>query len=450
MLRATAVLALSFPLLAQGWVDRTTVTGPAGRHGHAMCYDAAHNYVLLWGGSGGRDAWSWNGTAWTNRGSFPNVPEGNNGTWDHYGVAMAFHPPTNQVVMVASNGTYSWDGSGWAARGQLPTITGNADYAFAFDPVRSQMVLFVGASASSSSFLQPANDTLLWDGFGWTVRQPAVRPSPTYFAHMAFDPAAGKLLLATSDQNRTQTYFWEWSGSNWSQRSYASAPTASGAMDTDTAHGLVVMQDGSLDPQPNHTWTLRNGQGSRLGTPAEPARRFLAAMTFDPVHSRFVLFGGTNNASAPWLNELGDTWEFDLGAGAAYSTYGTGCAGSRGVPALAPQNNSLPRIGQTFELHVGNLPFTGPAFLFLGFSNTAYGPTPLPFGLAPLGAPGCSILASGDALLLLTNVLGNAAFLQPIPNVPGTVFFTQAFALDPTANALGVTSSNAGQATIGF
>jgi hypothetical protein len=107
-------------------------------------------------------------------------------------------------------------------------------------------------------------------------------------------------------------------------------------------------------------------------------------------------------------------------------------------------------VGQTLQLHVGNLPFTGPVFLFLGLSNTNYGPTPVPFSLAGLGAPACSVLASGDQLHVLTNVLGSAVWQFQVPNFPGTAFYNQAFPLDPGANALGLTASNGGQGTIGL
>jgi len=94
---------------------------------------------------------------------------------------------------------------------------------------------------------------------------------------------------------------------------------------------------------------------------AGPSPRLDAALCWDDAHGYPVF-------------QFNDVWEFDLGTGAAYSTYGSGCAGSRGTPSLAAQGSSLP--------------------LSLGF----------------LGAPGCTAVASGEAMYLLTNVLG--AYLQ--------------------------------------
>jgi len=120
------------------------------------------------------------------------------------------------------------------------------------------------------------------------------------------------------------------------------------------------------------------------------------------------------------------------------------------VPTLAAQTGSLPRIGQTFSLQIGNAPFQGQIFLFLGFSNSDFGGTPLPFSLAPFGANGCNVLCSGDQTFLLPNLLGTSVWNASVPNLPGVVFYNQAFVFDPAANAFGVTASNAGRGLVGL
>ncbi|MBI5851420.1 MAG: hypothetical protein HZB39_10420 [Planctomycetes bacterium] len=179
---------------------------------------------------------------------------------------------------------------------------------------------------------------------------------------------------------------------------------------------------------------------SRLFLTNYPAMRSDANLVFDSGRNRFVLHGGSGFA---------DTWELELGPSASYSTFGQGCIGSRGIPTLVPQGSPTPRVGGAFTLQVNNLPWTGPAFLFFGFSDTSYGGTPLPFNLGVLGAPLCSLLVSGDILYPVPNVLGVGTWSFPVPNYPGYAFFNQAFAFDPVANALGLTVSNAGRGVIG-
>ena len=238
--------------------------------------------------------------------------------------------------------------------------------------------------------------------------------------------------------------YWEWTGTNWQQRFYTGAPAAGGAMACDTANTTVVMLDGVLDALPNHSWTLANGSIQRRSTPVEPARRTDAAMAFDPIRGKTLLFGGFNGL------ELGDTWEFTPGASATYTTFGAGCTGTRGIPTLAAQQGSLPRIGQTLSLQIGNAPVQGQIFLFLGFSNTDWTGTPLPFSLAPFGANGCNVLVSGDQTFLLPNLLGTSVWNASVPNLPGVQFYNQAFVFDAAANPFGVTASNAGQGVVGL
>lgn len=224
-------------------------------------------------------------------------------------------------------------------------------------------------------------------------------------------------------------------------------PDWPGAIATDTLRQRVVLFDGDwLNLQPNHTWTLQNGVLLRLSLSVEPMLRRNAAMAFDPVRGKCVLFGGMNPSGA----SLGDTWEFDLGPVASFGTFGSGCSGSRGVPSLAALSGSVPRVGTTFQARVSNLPWTGAAFLALGLSNTTYTTTPLPLDLGFLGAPGCSLLTSIEEVQPLVNVLGTATWSFPVPPLAGLPFYTQVLPLDPSANLLGFSASNGGVGVIGL
>ncbi len=461
MLRTAVPLVFASLVAAQGWVNATPtspLTRPANRAFGAMTWDPVHNYVLLFGGLGqgwgslAPSTWSWNGSAWTQyatsspTGYFVN-PE------DPSRSAMAFVPQLNQVVLFFSDNTYGWNGSSWV---NLPITNPSVnngyccDVAMGHDPVRNQTLLFVGLHRSAQSFPVYTGETYVLSGAAWVLQSTSLLPWPARYPSMAFDASSGRLVMATSGTYSSGPgAFFEWNGSDWVQRLVAGGPTSPGALVADTTHGDVVMFDGDLATQPAHTWRYRDGVVTALGSANAPAPRFGAMLAHDPVRQRTVLFGGTNYMTSTSYLTLGDTWEFESGAGAAYTTYGTGCSGSRGVPTLAARSGSLPQVGQSFELALGNLPFTGPVFLFLGLSDTSYGPTPLPYSLGGLGAPGCSILCSGEAPYLVSNLLGSAVWSWNVPNVPGVSFFNQAFAFDPAANALGLSASNAGHGTIG-
>ena len=269
-----------------------------------------------------------------------------------------------------------------------------------YDVTRGVTVLFGGFFGS-----QVFTDTWEWDGTDWTQRQPTASPPGRYAATMTFDLARNRTVLTggwnlTSGNVQTYSDVWEWDGTDWTQR-------------------------------------MPNG--------AAPARAY-AASTYHLPTSRTVVFSGEPDVT----RLLADTWEY-FGTPASYATFGSGCAGSAGTPALTGLASG-PWIGETFTLQVGQLPVGRPAALLFGTSNTVWNGTPLPFDLTPIGMPGCQLLVSADVTLPLTNNAGSATWSIALPSNPwlvGRQFVNQAFVSDPTANPLGFTTSNAGAAVIG-
>jgi len=92
-----------------------------------------------------------------------------------------------------------------------------------------------------------------------------------------------------------------------------------------------------------------------------------------------------------------------------WTVLGAGCPGQNGVPSL--QLGSLPALGGVYRLDVQNLA-GGLAFLVagLGQQNLPLQPFGLGFG------PGCALLVSADASVVLPQTGGTASFGLPIPN----------------------------------
>lgn len=138
-------------------------------------------------------------------------------------------------------------------------------------------------------------------------------------------------------------------------------------------------------------------------------------------------------------------------AAGAFVPYGSGCAGTAGVPQIGSAGN--PVFGQTFSVTLGSARANTAAILAIGGSDATWGGVALPWSLAGLGAPGCSLLASPDLTLALsTNALGGTVWSLVVPVIPelfGITLFTQWAVIDPGANALGLVLSNAGAATLG-
>lgn len=458
---ALALAAVADALPAQGWVDRTGPNGPAPRGGHAMCYDPVRGYVLMVGqhpaagGSGTvAETWSWNGTAWTLRGPAPqamtHTPYGPYNFPSAY--ALAVHAATNEVLLAVDSSTaatagpavvYRWDGAAWTqvASGLTPTM--DTSLGFACDPTRNQTVLF---SASSP------NHVMVYDGVAWSTRpvtSPPTIGSGAQTVAMAFDAVVGKVVLATVGM------VWEWNGLGWNQRILATPITqfAAAAASNDALRNRIVAWGASFAANSQvggQTWLYGNAVVTPLAFAVEPSMRSSTAMAYDPVRDVHVLFGGSMYLGLFPAALFGDTWEFHLGPLASVTPYGAGCAGSRGVPQLAALGGSLPRVGQTFTTRTTNLPLGGPVFQLLGVSDVDYGGTPLPLDLTLLGAPGCLLRTSIEAVQTVQNVFGNATWSIAIPPVLGATFYVQTLPFDPAANASGLTFSNGARAVVGL
>ncbi|MCA8968643.1 MAG: hypothetical protein KDC95_02625 [Planctomycetes bacterium] len=139
--------------------------------------------------------------------------------------------------------------------------------------------------------------------------------------------------------------------------------------------------------------------------------------TLDPNHMMVLGFGNTSSSPAPVLSATG-----------------------------------TPKIGTQFSVDCGGLTATTAAGLILGASKTVWGAFNLPLDLTGAGAPGCSLLVSFDVVSGLPIVSGSGKVTFTIPNqssLAGVVFHNQFFVLDAAANAMKLTWSNAGTATIG-
>ena len=130
---------------------------------------------------------------------------------------------------------------------------------------------------------------------------------------------------------------------------------------------------------------------------------------------------------------------------ASVTPFGAGCGLGSGLVWTAP---ALPTLGNaTFSLGLQGAPASAFALLALGgsrlFASSLAAPLPLP--LAPLGAPGCALLADPTVVLLRpTGPSGAASQTVPIPALPalaGIEFAAQWFVPDGAIGPFGWSGS---------
>jgi hypothetical protein len=486
------------------WALRLPAASPPSRHSSGMAYDPARGCMVLFGGVGNAsplsDTWEWNGNNWTQRVLSPPplsdaasvydpirartvlfggadgsslAPVADTWEWDgaHWfqqtpatappprsGHALAFDSQRGRSLLFGgSDGTntslgdtWQWDGSVWTQLAPVTSPTARCVHALAYDSVRDRVVLFGGYDVASGLRL---GDTWEWDGANWTQRVPAQSPSARVLTALAFDRARGRTVLFGGSDNGNG-YFadtWEWDGTNWSPGGGAHAPPARchHALAYDSARGRTVLFGGVSPPGPipsnafQDTWEWDGNDWTQRATASSPPARYAHVLAFDAARGRTVLFGSLSST---------DTWEYGPVVPGTWVPFGTGCGGSAGVPVLTAGSELRPYPGNDLTVDVAPVPANTAVLFSLGLSRTQWGGVNLPLLLDSLGMPGCALLASGDETLLRFASGSIAPLTIPIPNdqaFVGLAFYTQAFALDPPANAAGATASNAAAATIG-
>lgn len=443
--RVCSVAAVLLPgaLAAQAtWTQLATPSSPAARSNHACAFDIARGVVVMFGGdlSTGRsqETWEFDGAQWTLR-SPNNSPEAR---CCH---AMAYDFVRSRTVLFGgatptradSDDTWEWDGVDWV---RAPFVAGPAPrlgLAMAFDFGLGRVVLFGGRTAGLQSFA----DLWEWNGASWSLI--AASGPPGRCCHdLAYHLPTGSLLVFGGWDTRQGNFgdTWRFDGVAWSQLA-GPAPTARWGhrMAFDWNQGDVVLHGGSRDSGETWHW---DGAAWSLRSTTPTLERNNSSLVWDWMGQRVLMIGGVGLAGT-------DVWSYGPPL-ATYATFGSGCAGSLGTPALGAGAGQRPSTGASFTLLASNVP--GFAALLFGTSTAAWGALSLPASLQVVGMPGCDLLVRPDATTTFVASGGIAQVPVAIPNQPaliGLAFHNQLFASDPPANAAGITASNGGSGVVG-
>ena len=395
--------------------------------------------------------YEWNGTTWTSRGvtAITGVRE----------FRFAYDTARNVHVGVSGDGgslrTHQWNevSSTWVML-SVPFSRGREGFALAYDSNRSRTVLFGGRDP-----LYVQAETYEFDGVSWQLRSTG-GPLPRINAALTYDSARKRVLLfggeSESGQTRSFGDTWEWNGVSWLEAFGVSGPSARRSAglgyDPVIARGVLVGGYSTSGNAPIGTWEWDGASWTGDTTSVQPTDHGDPVMTYDPVRGK-LLFAGLR-----WYNGwISECWErIPLpNSQPSWTAFGSGCAGTAGIPTLSAATGQLPRIGRVFTTQLGNLP-AGPLrlpFGFLGTSKSRWSGISLPFDLGLVGMPGCALFCGADLTFPLTATGGLASWPITIPYdvaLVGALAYQQALVLDPAVNLLGATTSNAGELKLGI
>lgn len=441
----TLCLALTTTSLACAqWVQQAPATSPSARVAAAMDFVPANGGLVLFGGSGtllSSETWTYDGTNWTLLApvTSPTARFGAQLVYDSArGVAVLYGGLASPISVPPPNSdTWEWDGTNWTLAAPVATAGNRYRYGACYDSLRGRVVIYGGATTQLLTV--PNSQTWEYQGTTWTQVTTSGNPGPRERPAMCFHAGIGKAVLFGGSNGSSlvdETWLYDGVAGTWTQVAITGpkpSPRNGATLAFDALHGLCVLTGGQgAAGSLADTWTFDGATWTQQPTTTQAVRDHVMAAL--PTTGQVVKFGGFVAAPNTLSNE---TWEIGSGI------YGSGCAGTSGVPSLVA--TGAPQIGQGWTANVTNL-------------NASFNLTFLVFGLtklpgidltALLGMPGCPAFASADLLLSATGSGGAASWTWPSVAGPlGASFYTQALCLDPPANGFGFTVSNAVYATL--
>ncbi len=280
---------------------------PGPRTGPSLAFDEARNQVVLFGGSGQDDTWTWDGKAWTLQHPAVSPP-------GRAGGAMTYDPDTKTVLLwggyetnVQAADFWSWDGSGWTQlrSATFPPAEGVTGWAIpapilTYDSQRHLAVLIRNSGSHPASPQAP--DVWTWNGSAWS--HPTVSTAPVIWGTAAYDPTLGSVLFFGVDSNsKPQT--WAFDGATWAQLPSVLAPT----VPLDDPPPMVYLQSANtaaLVDASGGIWTWTGDWTQLGGSAGVPSTA--GYMVSDGLRGTLVRLGGTGASGGQTWIWSGSSW----------------------------------------------------------------------------------------------------------------------------------------------
>src|SRR6266566_4121955 len=199
-------------------------------------------------------------------------------------------PGACQSVALAS----SYSILNWTKQHPAASPLARWDAPMAYDAAAGNVILFGGEHGTGNVL----RDTWVWNGTTWAKQAPATSPPARAEAVMAYDAATGNVVLfGGSGAHGHFRDTWVWNGTTWAKRAPATSPPAlaGAAMAYDAATRNVVLFGGLGGVTVNGTWTWDGATWAKQAPATSPPALLGASMAYDAATGNVVLFGGAIN-----------------------------------------------------------------------------------------------------------------------------------------------------------
>ena len=254
-------------------------------------YDSAAELVVMYGGRrpSNDDTRTWDGHRWREVHSTTRPPARGS-------AAFAYDPVRDEVVMfggmtpgkgIILDETWVLKDGQWELRDADSPPGSSYDIAMGFDPHLQQLVL---------AGVDGGRETWTWDGTTWTELHPAHTPETTD-DDLVYDPVHDGLVLFASGET------WLWDGADWQLLDLNESPSRRANGELATWRGRVVLVGGLAGAEVlGDTWVLRRHRWIQVQTDGVSPARFVAVMSTHEARDEVVLFGGFDNPYGPETN----------------------------------------------------------------------------------------------------------------------------------------------------
>jgi len=207
------------------------------------------------------------------------------------------------ALIASDSGLRAQDpGETWQLQSTLGNPEPRADYMAAFFGAGGTTILFGGQTLANGLAL---GETWSWDGDNWSQVITQGAPAPRSRAAMAYDPLRGRIVLfggvnETGGPNGTPRLFgdtWEFDGLRWAQVISSTSPPAlvGAAMAWDPVAEKLLLYGGGTTFKANltsDTWNFDGSDWVKLSPGQNPGTLKDHRMVTDTKRKRIVLFGG--------------------------------------------------------------------------------------------------------------------------------------------------------------
>jgi len=395
-----------------------------------MVEDASRGRLVAFGANAFPDfsTVEWDGVSWQFPSSSMPVPLVTSAPMAFDGASqttLVFGGTTNQSSSGSVDDTWSWDGANWTLLSPATRPSPRRGSALGYHAASGRTVLFAGETPTATGSV-PSSETWLWDGTNWQLASTAVTPPTWIFGGFAYDSFRQRLVLAGAKTLAGVSQTWEWDGASWSQVVGATPPDLVGTYHANTAFdpttGWVLYSGVSFSRNTRELWAFDGTTWRQVASPPEAG-----PIAFDNTIQRLVLAG---DSGSTWLGSSQPIAPADV------VEYGTGCAGTLGVPSLTARGMPYPGNDRFLLELASGRPGSIAAVLLSDLS-------------ASIAVAGCTQLVdpNNTAWWVSTSGGGAAELLVPIPLSPMFLGFSlsaQGVVLDPMGAAAGLLAATAG------